>query len=502
MDLNEQLRGMPSKGDRKFIFKEGVKYKQMTGKDPVVFRLMPAYDPNNPNAATSILPFATPDGSLTPWARIVYISRFVGHGKGGYGSRKDLVSLRSFAESGQEVFCPLEHLLKTISQNPNDWGYLMEEDKTATDNKYKERASFSRPTTHFLTNVLDINRPELGVQVGTFSTSATSALVDPRTGLVFQRNNVPVEVIQQNYLLQYAVGDLTHPQTGPVLICQKDGKQGEYSKYQVILALDGNNRVVTRPIDGNTLAGRYNMAAPTTFIHVPTEQELVDDLVSLLNMRSPRGYHEYALLREAFPQFRVPEPPSAPAASYTVPGASFGGSPIANGMVPGAAPSIPGMAPSTPGMVPGSMPSVPGYGPAPAAPAAPAYAQPPAYAPAAPAYAPPPAAYTIPGMPPPVVPGYAPAPVAAPAAAPAYSPPPAAPAYAPVPGYAPAPAAAPAVPSEVAQPLANMAAAAAAPAAAYPPAAPAATEPIAPGDSVGAGFDRGAFLTQLSQMGR
>jgi len=261
-----------------------------------------------------------------------------------------------------------------------------------------------------------------------------------------------------------------------VLICQKDGKQGEFSKYQVILALDGANRVITRPLDPHVLAQRYNMAAPATFIDVPTEQQLVDELVGLLNMRSPKGYHEYALLREAFPQFRVPEPPSAPAAMPTIPGASFGGSPIANGI-----PGIPGMVPPP---MQGGYPAIPGM-PAPARPAIPGMPTVPQQP------------YAAPGAAPTYPQGYGPGQMA-----PGY---PAAPVGGTVPGYPAIPGmptvppvqAAPVVQPPQPAPVGEMAGVAANAAAAMPSA------PIAPGDPVGgAGFNRDAFLNQLGAMGK
>jgi hypothetical protein len=488
MSLNDQIQGMPKKGDRKFIFKEGVRYRHMTGKDPIVFRLLPSYDAQNQDASTSVLPFALPDGQLTDWGRVLYICRFIGHGKGGFGSRQDLLSLRSFASQGQEVFCPLEHLLKAISQMPQDWGYLTE-DQGEQGAKYRERASFSRPTAHFIANIWDLNKPAVGVQIGCFTSSACNALVDGKTGLVFQRNNVPDEVIQQNYLLQYAVGDLTDPVKGPALICSKGDNNGEFSKYQVILALDGQNRVVTRPVGPDMLQQRYNMGAPDTFLNIPTEQDLVDGLVGLLNMRSPGGYHEYALLKQVFPQFRVPEPPAAPAASSTIPSAGFGGSPAA------AAPGIPGMVapqvsgPVSPaaGGIPGAPPSAGIPGTVPATPAAPVA---PVVVPTAPVAAPvapvAPVEDNLPGLGP------------------------AAPAAAPVAPAAPAPAAVPSAPaSEASGAAANMAAAGGtpapeAPAAATPamPAAPAA--PVAPGDDVApaGGFNRADFLSRIETMGK
>ena len=210
----------------------------------------------------------------------------------------------------------------------------------------------------------------------------------------------------------------------------------------------------------------YNLSS---FINIPTEEEIVDNLVQLLNMRSPAGYHEYALLKQAFPSHRILEPPSAPGAMSTV--------------APGFAPPVP---------VPGAAP-VGGFGtpPAPAPIAAPApgsfgdaqAAGMTGVAPAAPVAPAPVAApaAAIPGMP--TVAPVQPAPVAAAPAAPV------------VPTE---PAAAPA--TEVAGAVANMQAQApvapVAPVAAVDPAAP-----VAPGDPVAA-FDKNTFLNRVQEMGK
>jgi hypothetical protein len=98
------------------------------------------------------------------------------------------------------------------------------------------------------------------------------------------------------------------------------------SAYIVQLAKDGAGRQLKRPLDDGLLGQRYNMANPDSFINIPTDEDLVNSLIQLLNARSPKGYHEYALLRMALPEFRIPEPPSAPAASHVVSG-GFGQNP-------------------------------------------------------------------------------------------------------------------------------------------------------------------------------
>jgi hypothetical protein len=457
MGLNSQVQNRQTGGGgRFFVFKDGVPFKHMTGQDPHVFRIQPAFDPANPDPATSFLPHINPDNTLTDWAILLYISRFVGHGRGGYGTRQDLLSLKSF---DPEADCPLYTLHRAINQMSADWGYLMEEDRTQQGG---ERKAFSRPIDHLVCNIYDLNQRTAGNQMACFTKSATDALIDGEKGLCFQRVARPQHELEQNYLAGFQVGDMTNPQYGPALVSGKESKsKGDYSGYDVNIAVANNGAVIFEELTPQMLATRHNMTTPDTFLNVPTEEDLVQALVQLLNMKSPRGYHEHALLREVFPTHNVPVPPSMPAASPTVAvggmptgappmGGGFGGPPA--GVGPGTVTSGVGVAGN---VRPGAGSAVPGAVTAAAA-AAPAVAAPPAAAApaaAAPAVAAPPAA--------------APAAVAPAAAAPAVAAPPAA------------------------------APAAVAPAAA----APAAEQPVAPGDQVPA-FDRDQFLGQLDQMGK
>ena len=403
MGLNDQSKSLSNnRGPRKFIFKDGVRFTHMTGKDARLFRLLPAFDPNNANPATSWWPSVDPNGNLTDFAIILHVVRFVGHGKGGGGARQDLLSLRTF---GDDRWCPLQHLYQFIQSDRDTWGYLLEDigDKAS---KEKIRAAFGRATQQLVANVLDINQSTMGAQLGVFTQSATAAIIDRKDGLVFQPNASPdvEEQIKRDYRYAYANGDITDPNTAPVLKCEKEDNKGEFSGYRVVVALDSKTRVMRRAVDQSILATRYNLMQCDTYLNVPTEEDLVNSLVTLLNGRSPAGYHEYALLKAAFPQFRIPEPPS------------MGGSPVA-ASVPSAGfgPSM-GHAPAmgTMGAVPGGLP--PSFG-VPSAPVAPAPV-PSAPVPAAPAmgsYAPPAAAPATTTSP--LVPVMPAAPVAAPVAA-------------------------------------------------------------------------------------
>lgn len=343
MALNDQIQNRQSQSQRSFIFKEGIRFRHLTCKAdaPILIKILPSFNPEDPNPQTSWLPFALSDGAITDWAKLIYINRFIGHGKG-FGSRRDILSMKTF---GEDLMDPVEHLINVANQMPTEFGYLVTD---VGEGKNKLRRALSKPSTHLVANIWQPNQPTLGVQIGVFAPSATDSLIDAKSGLIFQRNNVPESVTKQNYLLGYAVGDMTHPSDGPALLVIKGNENGDYSKYRVQLAVDNTNRVMIKPVGADLMAQRYNMASPETFVDIPTEEEIVTMLVHTLNMRGPAGHHEYALLKQAFPQHRIPDPPTAPAAMPSVPGAGFGNNPAASAPpVPAAtnsgAPAMPGV---------------------------------------------------------------------------------------------------------------------------------------------------------------
>jgi len=114
MGLNDQSRSLSSnRGARKYIFKDDVKFTHMTGKDAKIFRLLPAFHPSSDNAAISWMPSIDPNGNLADFAVLLKVVRFVGHGRGGAGSRQDLLSLKTF---GDDRCCPLEHLCSSSTK--------------------------------------------------------------------------------------------------------------------------------------------------------------------------------------------------------------------------------------------------------------------------------------------------------------------------------------------------------------------------------------------------
>ena len=363
MGLNDQSKTLNTgRGARKYIFKDGIRFSHMTGNDAKLFRLLPAFHPSSDDASRSWMPSIDEHGKLADFAMLLRVVRFVGHGKGGAGSRMDLLSLRTF---GEDRFCPLTHLWDFINSDIDTWGYLIK-DQGKRGDKDIVRAAFSRTTSQLVATVLDINQTAQGTQLGVFTQSASAALIGPQDGLVFKPNAMPgvEEFIKQNYMYAYANGDLTHPTDGAVLKCEKEDGKGDFSSYRVVVALDASGKVMRRAIDMGHMQGRINLSKPTDFMNIPTEEDIVNSLVQLLNGRSPQGYHEHALLKLAFPQFRIPEPPAAMASYPSVGNMGFAPSPAYVQPTTSAVPAfVPPAMPSAPAFVPPAMPSAPAFVP-------------------------------------------------------------------------------------------------------------------------------------------
>jgi len=306
--------------DRRRTYKEGVRVLYMRenknkGIKKITFKLLPAFDPANPDTRTSYTPSITPDGHIAQFAAIMFSVKFAG--RGDYKQRRELVSRKT---EGPNATCPLSILMNFIDQNKDDWGYLtMDQGKYGTPGFV--RAALPPIAPAMLANVLDMYDLGSGVRVGEFSKSAFMSLMNRKNGLMFQRNDsVPQELLAQNYMYQYSKGDLTDPNNGLVLVCERGTDKKGFSGYELSVATGPDGNPWRAQLTQDQMAQRYNMADVGSIVNIPTEQELVDELVDMLRQRSPKGYHEYALLKMAFNDYGwvVPDPPAAPAATSNI----------------------------------------------------------------------------------------------------------------------------------------------------------------------------------------
>lgn len=316
MSLANQYQRQQRQGNRTF-FKEGVRSAKLSQqKTTSVFRLMPAFDPENPDITQSYLPCVDPDGRVTDWGKFVHVSVFLGHGM----SKRDIVSPKTF---DYEAPCPLEDMWQAIYDDKITWEYLVK------DNPERgTRKCFTRPSPQLIINAIDRSQIHMGVVVGLLSKSAGSALI----ALCGARNS-NAQVLQMaeqegQYLLGFANGDISDPNGGIMLTCgiPPASANGEFSKYEVaplvtINPMTNRSETASMPLTCELMAQRKNVTNIGDLIEERTYEDIVADLVGLYNKRSPvNGHHEFNLLRVAFPECAhlIPEPPLAPAGSNTV----------------------------------------------------------------------------------------------------------------------------------------------------------------------------------------
>ena len=353
--FNQQVQDLKASGSSYSVFVEGIKPKYLSGDAPILFRLLPAYNYDDKDAVGDVnpagyLPCRLPNGDLTPWGAILWLNRGVGHGSGKGNTRRDYVSPATF---GSNAFDPIAHLFATASADA-EWNYLVK-DQNDAGGKLVERACIGRPGEHLIANIVELSAGGLPeASLGVMSKSACDALVSPhKNGLLFQRaNNVTEDMIRQNYLVQWSCGDVTDPREGPVLRLEKGKENGKMSKYQVKLAEDNRGFVRRLPLGPEILECRYDLTDISRLLVKRTDEETIQLLIETFTGRSPRGYHEYSLLKAAFGHMaKIPEPPQAPGASPTI---QSGLAPASGGF---------GQAPASSGSY---LPS--GFGPAPAQP--------------------------------------------------------------------------------------------------------------------------------------
>lgn len=328
MAFNDQVQNLRNTGQRWSVFKDGVKTKWLTGQSAIIFRILPAYNyddklPDGTINPEGYLPCRTPDGALTSWGAIITMARYVGHGVGKTGNRKDFICPVTFT-SDRNSFDAVQTLYSVAHSYP-EWNYLIQDQRENNNEKGRiiERAAITRPQDFLALNVVELGGVDLPEPViGLCTKSTTDGLVNKeKNGLVYQRaNNVTPDLVRANPTLQWALGDITDPQNGPVFFVVKGKDNGQMSGYQIGPAQDQQGQIRHYPITSDLLRKRYDLTSAENFITNPDPQQTVDELVAIFNKRSPKGIHEHEFLRLAFGgQFSVPQPPAAPAAVNTVP---------------------------------------------------------------------------------------------------------------------------------------------------------------------------------------
>lgn len=383
--------GETSTEQKKFsYYKNGVRVKFPKKGPPLRIQILPSYNPSN-MADGQGWTTCLSDGQPTSWFGMIQAAKFVGHGD--WKSQLPILSLSSF--EGKEP-CPYLKLLSYCKNNP-DWKYLVT--KTGRFGAPDYQDAILKPVKSILLlNIIDVDNPGQGVQIGEFSYTVADSLLNMKTGLVFQRNlqleNYPnVEAaLQVNPMLAYANGDITDPGRAPIFVVDLPPvRAGQFGTGYTIRVDVANGQINRRAASDFELSERYHLDDPESFLSIPTGQDIVDTLVSLLKgHKNALGIDETCAIKEAVgDSYRVntvsapgavnsvqgfsPQPTVQTAPVYQQPSAGFAPNPALSQPAPqvqqvqpvqqvppsvaaaAASQSAPVMAPTQPEAIPGEM---------------------------------------------------------------------------------------------------------------------------------------------------
>lgn len=314
MGFNDDVRQVKDRSQSgNTLFRENVKARFLTGDKQIQMRILPAY-PVGWRNPTDWIQCRLPDDDLTNWGKMVYLARFIGHGTN-WTTRKDFVSPYTFATPDQPVSCPFTTMF-SLAKSMVEWSYLTEDIKDDAGN-VQVRAPLSRPTPNLVCNIINVDKQDEGVVLGLMSKSASDALLGDENGLASMRSiQMDSNAIASNYMLKWMLGDFTDPSYGIIFIMSKKNDKGKMSGYAMKYKQDAHNRLVTLPVTAEQLAARYDLNNPLSYMQRMSDEEIVKNLASVLNGKTPdRRYHEFELLRMAFPQYAgdrniIPDPPA------------------------------------------------------------------------------------------------------------------------------------------------------------------------------------------------
>ena len=299
-------------------YKSGVKIKFPKKGPALRMQILPAFDPANPADPQGSVPCLV-NGQPTAWFGMVQAAKFVGHGD--WKSTLPILSLDSF--DGKEP-CPYQKLLRYCKENP-DWKYLVS--RTGRFGSVDFQDAVLKPVKSILLlNIVNVDNPGEGVQLGEFSYSVANDLLNVEDGIVFQRNlqiqNMPGAdvALAQNPMLAYANGDITDPGRAPVFIVELPPvKQGQFGSGYTCRIDIQKGQLSQRACSDLELAARYHLDDPESFLNIPTGQGIVDELVMLLKgHKNAQGVDETCAIKEAVGDMYRVETVSAPGASSTI----------------------------------------------------------------------------------------------------------------------------------------------------------------------------------------
>lgn len=341
-------------------YKQGVRVKFPKKSPPLRVQILPAYNPNDPANAQGYVPCLI-GGQPTSWFGMIQSAKFVGHGD--WKSTLPILSLSSF-ESAEP--CPYQRLLDYCKNNP-DWKYLVTKTGRFGSADYKD-AVLKPIKSVLLLNIVDVDDPGKGVQILETSYSVASNLLSEETGIVFQRNiqleNYPdaAAALAKDPMLAYANGDITNPGRAPVFVIELPPvKAGQFGAgYTARIEVSGG-QVTRRTASDIELASRYHLDDPESFLNIPTGQDIVNTLVTLLKgHKNAMGVDETCAISEAVGDAYRVSTVSAPGASATVQGWSAPAPAPTPAPAPAPTPApTPSYVPVTPSTTAGNPPVMP-----------------------------------------------------------------------------------------------------------------------------------------------
>ena len=300
MGINEQVK-MGGGGGSGSLFRRDVKYRFLRGKEPITFRILPAFPHGyvqGQGDSMDWVPFRTDPETLSDWCLYVQVATFVGHGQS-YPARKDFVSSLSFPD-GED--CLLTRAYHTAKSNP-EWRYLVAEEKDQQGKSIK-RPALPLVQRMLVCNIVDLAKSPDICTLGVMTAGAAYSFLNPQKGWAYMPAvNVPAEIRETNPMAAWYLGDFTDPNSGVRFRMMKGTKNGDMSAYEAQLDIDSYGRVAMHQATVEQMRGRYAISKPDTYLNRQSNEDLVTELVSVFNEVSATGKHEYEFLRLAFPEY-------------------------------------------------------------------------------------------------------------------------------------------------------------------------------------------------------
>jgi len=296
-------------------FKQKLTY--MAGKDcPKQFRILPAfgeYMPDGRPEPMGYVPFEDDHGTNTPWVLGYREWSNIGHGPWGRnGTRRSFLRFDDLFED--YAFDAVTRVVN-VARSDDNWRYLFEREEP--NSARSDSVLRWYPDREILCNVvIYLPSGEQKTVIGSFSQALTRQLCggttrngDADEGIINRPSNLPAEMLEADPYRRYWLGDITNPNMGVVLEIYKD-ESTVPARYKIRPAKDAATGGMKQiGFTQQQMADRVDLSRPSNILTPPEPQEEVDRMATCLNRWAPNGMHEYELLRVAYPEFNVPNPP-------------------------------------------------------------------------------------------------------------------------------------------------------------------------------------------------